>query len=351
MADEPPPQLHLIEQPNIDTKATNKGYSQEKNIQQYVKNLAAAWGENPDDYEAGHSPKTPQWSTPPGGSQKIGPQHRLANNKQSIQEAKDRAQAVSQGQYARTSRAHTGSPVPNPKPVQLPKDVMSIAKADRAQLIANSKKTSLSKITVEPSPSPTSKPIPPEQLPLPFDKKPPAPTPSSRTATSATNPPSRARTGGSSSLVPGGAMTGAGNAALTATRTLVPGVAEAEIGFTVASFYATSASASASAAGYTTTAAALSTTATALGTAAAYTPVVGGSLATGAVVGNLAEAGATSLGASKEVAEGTGALAATASGAAVGALIGSVVPGVGTAAGSAVGAVAGWGGYLISKYW
>ena len=142
----------------------------------------------------------------------------------------------------------------------------------------------------------------------------------------------------------------AGNSALNATRTLVPGVAEAEFGFTVASAYATSASASASAAGYTTTGAVLSTTATALGTAAAYTPVVGGSAATGAVVGNLAEAGAASLGASRDIAQGAGALAATASGAAVGALIGSVVPGVGTAAGALSGAAAGWGSYVLSKY-
>jgi len=131
------------------------------------------------------------------------------------------------------------------------------------------------------------------------------------------------------------ARTRAGNAALTATRTFVPGVAEAEIALTAGSMYA-------HAAGFKTTSALL-------GAGAAYTPVVGGGLVTGAVVGNLAEAGASRLGANSTVSKGTGALAAAGSGAAVGALIGSVIPGVGTAAGAVVGGVAGLGGYYLSK--
>jgi hypothetical protein len=95
-------------------------------------------------------------------------------------------------------------------------------------------------------------------------------------------------------------------------------------------------------AGYTATGAALST-------AAAYTPVVGASAMTGAVVGNAAEAGVTQLTGSREAGQAAGALASAGSGAAVGALVGSVIPGVGTAAGAAVGAVAGLGGYYLSK--
>jgi RHS repeat-associated protein len=130
-------------------------------------------------------------------------------------------------------------------------------------------------------------------------------------------------------------LTTAGNFAANATRTLVPGVAETELALTTGSVYA-------SAAGYSATGAALST-------AAAYTPVVGGSLVTGAVVGNLAEAGATELGANRDVAQGAGALAAAGTGAAVGALIGSAFGGVGAGPGAAIGALAGLGGYYLSK--
>jgi RHS repeat-associated protein len=170
-------------------------------------------------------------------------------------------------------------------------------------------------------------------------------------ATPATGPTTNAiaEEGGGAGLTPlatPSIATGAGNAALTATRALVPGVAEAETAFTVGSVYAYSAAASSTGAAAT----AYTATGAALGTAAAYTPVVGGSLVTGAVVGNLAEAGATSLGATRVVATGAGGLAAAGSGAAVGALIGSVVPGVGTAVGAGVGALAGLGGYYLSKY-
>ena len=130
-------------------------------------------------------------------------------------------------------------------------------------------------------------------------------------------------------------LTVAGNTALTATRTLVPGVAEAETAFAAGSIYAYGA-------GYTATGAAL-------GTAAAYTPVVGGALVAGAVVGNVAEGGLASMGASRETAQAGGALAAAGTGAAVGALIGSAFGGVGAGPGAAIGALAGLGGYYLSK--
>jgi RHS repeat-associated protein len=169
----PPAQLHLIEQANIDTVATNSGYSQEKTIQQYTKNMAASWGENPSDYEAGHSRETSMWKSRPGAPQKIGPQHKLANNLQSQQEALDRAAASKAGQYVRTGRKHTGAPIPNPKPVTLPNHVTRLAKQDRAQLLANASKPLTP--SPNPPPSPATKPTPPEQLSLPFDKKPNAP--------------------------------------------------------------------------------------------------------------------------------------------------------------------------------
>lgn len=127
----------------------------------------------------------------------------------------------------------------------------------------------------------------------------------------------------------------AGHATLGLTRAAVPGVAEAELVFGTGAIYAYGA-------GYTTIGAGLTT-------AAAYTPVVGGSLVAGAFTGNLAEYGASRLGASEEVATGVGALGAAGGGAAVGALIGSVIPVVGTGAGAAVGAVAGLIGYGLSK--
>lgn len=129
-------------------------------------------------------------------------------------------------------------------------------------------------------------------------------------------------------------MTSAGNTALTATRVLVPGVVEAEIALTVGATYA-------HAAGYAAVGTALETSATAV-------PVVGAGLVTGAVVGNLAEGGARSLGASSEVAETTGALAAGLSGAGVGALVGAPT-GIGAPVGAAIGFVAGLAGYYLSR--
>jgi RHS repeat-associated protein len=123
----PPPQLHLIEQFDIQTRATNTTFSQEANIRTYVQNMASMFGENPADYQAGHHPSTPQWSTPPGGIQWLGPQHRLANLQQSVQEAADRAAAAATpGAYFRTNRTHTGAPMPNPTPTVLSPDVRAI---------------------------------------------------------------------------------------------------------------------------------------------------------------------------------------------------------------------------------
>jgi RHS repeat-associated protein len=139
-AEAPPIQCHLIEQFNIDTKATNSGYSQQKNIVAYTKNLAAAFGENPEDYHAGHHPDTPQWSTPTGGAQRIGTQHWRANLKQSAQEGRDRAVAKQAGRFVRTNYKQTGPPVANPKPVTLPAEVRNIAKQNRGQLVATGRR-------------------------------------------------------------------------------------------------------------------------------------------------------------------------------------------------------------------
>ncbi len=128
-AGEPPPQLHLIEQAFIDTVGTLKGYSQESLIQRFVQNFARLWGEDPSQYEAGHAAATPQWSTPPGGAQKIGPQNKDANNLQSQQEARDRAAAAARGGYHRTGRAHTG-PGTNPPSAPLTPEIRQIANLD-----------------------------------------------------------------------------------------------------------------------------------------------------------------------------------------------------------------------------
>jgi RHS repeat-associated protein len=123
----PPPQLHLIEQFTIQTRATQTSFSQEANIRLYVRNMALMWGENPNDYQAGHHPSTPQWSTPPGGIQWLGPQHRLANLAQSVQEAADRRAATAiPGAYFRTGRTHTGASIPNPPATVLSPDVRRI---------------------------------------------------------------------------------------------------------------------------------------------------------------------------------------------------------------------------------
>jgi RHS repeat-associated protein len=127
----------------------------------------------------------------------------------------------------------------------------------------------------------------------------------------------------------------AGNLAANMTRTVVPGVAEAEVGLATGAMYA-------HAAGYTTLG-------TALETGAATVPIVGGGLVAGAVVGNLAEAGVTSLGGTPVEAEGAGALASMAAGAGVGALIGAPIAGIGALPGALIGGAAGLGGYYLSK--
>lgn len=143
--------------------------------------------------------------------------------------------------------------------------------------------------------------------------------------------------GGTGPSPSSGFINAAGTTATNIVRATVPGVAESE---DTLRYLATGAGA----AGYAATSSALST-------AAAAAPVVGGSLVTGAVVGNLAEAGARKLGASNEVAEGTGALAALASGAAVGALIGAPAGGIGALPGAILGGAVGLGGYYLSKVW
>jgi RHS repeat-associated protein len=132
-----------------------------------------------------------------------------------------------------------------------------------------------------------------------------------------------------------------GNFALNATRTFVPGVAEAEVAFATGSMYAY-------ASGYAGAGLALET-------AAAYTPIVGGSFVAGAMGGNLAEAGMAQLTSNRDAQLAAGVVGAAATGAAVGALIGSVVPIAGTVIGAGtgaiVGAVCGLAGYLIAKFW
>jgi hypothetical protein len=151
-------------------------------------------------------------------------------------------------------------------------------------------------------------------------------------------PPSRgsASVRGRARQVPpvGAVLNVAGSTLANITRATVPGVVEAEIGLGVAALYA-------NAAGYTAVGAALETGVVAV-------PIVGGSLVVGAVVGNVAEAGARELGASNDVAEGAGAIAAGLTGAGAGALIGSPTV-IGTPVGAAIGFVAGVGGYYLSK--
>lgn len=150
--------------------------------------------------------------------------------------------------------------------------------------------------------------------------------------------PSPARGGGG--FTPAAVNCG-GGFALNATRTIVPGVVEAEVGFATGSVYAY-------ANGYATAGIALET-------AAAYTPVVGGSLMAGATGGNLAEAAMAKATSNRDAQVAAGIIGAAATGAAVGALIGSVVPIAGTVigagTGAAVGAVCGLAGYAISKIW
>lgn len=131
------------------------------------------------------------------------------------------------------------------------------------------------------------------------------------------------------------ALNTAGNAATSLTRAVVPGVAEAEVALAGGAVYA-------NAAGYTAVGAALET-------GAAAVPIVGGGLLAGATVGNLAEAGASKLGATREAAQLTGATAAMLAGAGVGALIGSPTV-IGAPVGAAIGALAGLAGYALSKW-
>jgi hypothetical protein len=174
--------MHIIEQTNINTIATRAGYSQESNIVRYVQNMAASFGLDPEEYQAGHHEDTPQWSTPTGSAQKIGPQHWLANLQQSSQEAKDRAAAVKLGQFARTDRIDPHPGVSNPPPVKLPPEVAKIAKQDTATVAANANKprTPLTQLPAS-SPAPAAPATPvtpspePQQMPMQFDK--PAATP------------------------------------------------------------------------------------------------------------------------------------------------------------------------------
>jgi RHS repeat-associated protein len=128
----------------------------------------------------------------------------------------------------------------------------------------------------------------------------------------------------------------AGNTAAGLTRAVVPGVVEAEAALVSGAYVAS---------GYTATAPLV----TPLLTAAEAVPIVGGGLVAGAVGGNLVEAGARELGASDEVAQGSGAVGAILTGAGVGALIGSPT-GIGAPVGAVIGGVVGLGGYVLSKW-
>jgi hypothetical protein len=136
-------------------------------------------------------------------------------------------------------------------------------------------------------------------------------------------------------------VTGAGNLALGLTRQLLPGIAEAEIAFATGSMYAY-------AAGHTLLGSALAS-------GAAYTPLVGGSMVAGAIVGNVAEGMVTNVTRSGTAGLAAGVLAAGGAGAVIGAAIGSVIPVAGTAIGAGTGAVVGGlvglSAYVASKYW
>jgi len=143
--------------------------------------------------------------------------------------------------------------------------------------------------------------------------------------------------GGPRAIRPNGGFTNvAGNAATTMIRGLVPGVIEAETALVGGAMLASGHAATVS-------------LVTPLLTAAEAVPIVGGSLVAGGVVGNLAEEGARSLGASESVSEASGAIAAGLTGAGVGALIGAPT-GIGAPIGAAIGFVAGVGGYYLSRW-
>jgi hypothetical protein len=125
------------------------------------------------------------------------------------------------------------------------------------------------------------------------------------------------------------------------TRQLLPGVAEAEIGFATGAMYAY--------------AAGMPKIGAALTTGAAATPIVAGSMVAGAFAGNVTESIVTNVSGSKKLGLGAGVVAAAGAGAAIGAAIGSVIPVAGTAigagSGAIIGGVVGLSTYLISKYW
>lgn len=127
----------------------------------------------------------------------------------------------------------------------------------------------------------------------------------------------------------------AGSFALTATRTFVPFIVEAELGLMGAGMMLYQA-------GY------VSAGVTVFG-AASYVPVAGAGLVVGAVVGNVAENVVTEWTGNETAGKVAGAGSAAGGGALIGAAIGSVIPGVGTAVGAGIGAVAGLIGYGLSK--
>jgi RHS repeat-associated protein len=348
----PPPQLHLIEQFTIQTRATQSGYSQEANIRLYVTNMALMWGENPSDYESGHHPATPQWSTPPGGVQWLGPQHHSANRAQSIQEAADRrAATLIPGAYFRTDRKHTGAPIPNPPPTVLPPDVTRIINwtGPNAPNLSNTTpvalpSTSNSNVGAFVKPGQLSLPFIEEDQQLSFNfNRPPvassvtAPAPQSNSAqqlsldfnkpTANGSSPTNSGSTGSTAVASPGISPGA----LGVVGRAVPFVAETEAALVSTAYLA---------AGHTATAPLVSPL---LATAEAV-PVVAGVGVVGAGAGHAARYGASQLGASQETANTVGLGAAVLTGAA----LGSVIPGVGTAVGAGIGALVAGGLYIWS---
>ena len=131
-------------------------------------------------------------------------------------------------------------------------------------------------------------------------------------------------------------MNVSGTAAGNIVRGTVPGVVEAETALVGAAYYASGSAATAP-------------LVTPLLTAAEAVPIVGGGLVAGAIGGNLYEEAATSMGASKVVAKGSGVAGAILTGAAVGALIGSPT-GIGAPIGAVIGGAVGLIGYGLSQW-
>ncbi|ADD41589.1 SpvB/TcaC N-terminal domain-containing protein [Stackebrandtia nassauensis] len=374
-----PEQLNFAQSPAFwqQVTATAKGRGISDATRANLQKVAQMWGLD-GPIAAGHLEDHPFWSQPAGTVSPVYAQNALSNALQSVQERADSQAAKAAGLFARVGGADPGA-VPGTKYGQPPTNPNFLTPGfqswtppgPQTPLVTLPATTSAPVSTpLGPAQQSFAFPEPPAQFEL-FDSKgqptrpqlpvstaapqstprPPSPpsTPSAQVEMDYTpRPPTPSpRSSGASLPAPGGFGAAAGNGALAITRGVVPGVVEAELAFSAGAYY----TASAAAATTGTTSTALAATSAGLTTAAAYTPVVGASLATGAVVGNLAESGATSLGASQPVAEAVGAGSATLAGAGVGALVGSVVPGVGTAAGAAVGAAAGYAGYLISKYW